>query len=607
MLSSVSRISILKTFFVLPLYLFFSSGNSFAAISNTDAAWVFNSGDIASNPAYELKFTLNSIARSKVPTKPGDPPQDLRTSFEALKAVQDWQDPAKDYYVSADLELIRAGCTPATCTWPGIELRMKGSIGSFRPFYDTAVDSRPPGDRINLYEKSAFKVKFKSSLPFYGLKKLTLNNMVGDPSKVRETITYDLFREMNIAAPRTGYAKVTFVIKDAAGVVINTMDYGLYLNVETMDKEFLPRWYGSNNLKHLYEGSYTINASGNPEGCDFTDLSDADLVNFRCFEVDESAENPESRADLASLITAASANLTPWEWRENIKTQIDLTQMISMWAAEVYTAHWDGYINAGNNYYVHSDASGKFTMLPWGVDDSLERADYSFDYQPWRVRSILFKRCLDDVKCHVMYGNALKLVRSKANSLALNTKAAALYAELRPMISADPFIAGADLTRNQEYDIAVADASGARVVSFLNERVNELEAWLTCCDHPDTDDDGLYDADDIYPNISIEGYLDPDRDGAPTTCDSACLAAGMIADNCGDALNKRQNDLDGDLQGDACDSDVNNDGAVNSADILYIVQHGGGRFTEIRVVDGVGGITVPVIDENSEFLRGNMR
>lgn len=594
--------------FIGGLSLFFTvfSGHSIAAISDPNAAWVFNSGDISANPVYELKITLNPVARSKVPTKAGDPPQDLRTSFEALKAVQDWQDPAKDYYVSADLELVRAGCTPATCIWPGVEIRMKGSIGSFRPIYDTLVDTKPPGDVINVYEKSALKIKFKSSLPFFGLKKLTLNNMVGDPSKVRETITYDLFREMNIAAPRTGYAKVTLLVKNASGVVVDTLDYGLYLNVETLDKEFLPRWYGANNLKHLYEGSYSINAEGNPQGCDFTDLSDASLVSPRCFEIDESAVDPESRTDLASLITAATADLTPWDWRENIKSQIDLSQMVTMWATEVYTAHWDGYINSGNNYYVHSDASGKFTMLPWGVDDSLERAEYSFDYQVWRQRGVLFNRCLDDVKCHVMYGNALKAVRAKANALALSSKAANLYTALRPTIAADPFIAGTDASRNQEYNIAFADTSGARVVSFLNERVGELDAWLLCCDLPDDDIDGLYNKDDIYPNISIEGYQDPDRDGAPSVCDTACQAAGMEVDNCGDALNMHQDDLDGDSQGDACDADVNNDGKVNSADILYIVKHGGGHFTDIRALGGVGSITVPVINANSEFKRGSL-
>jgi spore coat protein CotH len=50
----------------------------------------------------------------------------------------------------------------------------------------------------------------------------------------------------------------------------------------------------------------------------------------------------------------------------------DLDQMTRMWAAEAYLGHWDGYASWNtNNYYLHADGDGRFTMLPWGTDQTL--------------------------------------------------------------------------------------------------------------------------------------------------------------------------------------------------------------------------------------------
>ena len=43
--------------------------------------------------------------------------------------------------------------------------------------------------------------------------------------------------------------------------------------------------------------------------------------------------------------------------------------MTRMWAVERYLGHWDGYTTK-NNYYLVSDPSGRFQMLPWGTDQT---------------------------------------------------------------------------------------------------------------------------------------------------------------------------------------------------------------------------------------------
>jgi len=46
----------------------------------------------------------------------------------------------------------------------------------------------------------------------------------------------------------------------------------------------------------------------------------------------------------------------------------------------------------------------------------------------------------------------------------------------------------------------------------------------------DYDSDGVADEIDGFPSVSIIGYLDPDGDGIPSTCNAVCLASGMVAD-----------------------------------------------------------------------------
>ncbi|MBM4185649.1 MAG: hypothetical protein FJ207_15755, partial [Gemmatimonadetes bacterium] len=182
-----------------------------------------------------------------------------------------------------------------------IKLKVKGQYGSFRCL--------PSG------EKAGLKLKFPSGARPWGLKKLTLNNMVQDGSMVREVLSYEAFRSLGIAAPRTGFAQVT----------INGTYRGIFLNVETMDSVALPRWYPT--TQHLYEGSY---------GSWWGDVSDAGSGHY---EVDEGDE--EIRTDLQTLLDTAR-NLDAG-WYARMHPLADLEQMTKMWAGEWFLGHWDGY------------------------------------------------------------------------------------------------------------------------------------------------------------------------------------------------------------------------------------------------------------------------
>lgn len=345
----------------------------------------------------------------------------------SIAALEDEE--KREKYQDGTFSLAMTDGTPAGVGEPStpinVGVRLKGGRGSFKP----------------LTGKAAFKVKFNHSVKgqtFLGLKTLTLNNMVQDPSMIHETLSYESFRAVGIAAPRTGYAYVR----------INGEDYGLYLNVETLDDVALPRWFAATG--HLYEGAY---------GSDMTPGGAA------AFEVDEGDE--ENREDLEALIAAVNQDAS--DWSDGLAGVADLSQMVRMWAVERYVGHWDGYsgiegVEWPNNFYLHSDAAGKFTMLPWGTDQTWAKT-LPFESDA----GLLFDRCLADASCATTYADALVEIAGVIEGLDLGARATAISALLLPWQQIDPRL---------EYSDPQVAAAVEATRAFIAARPGELAAWL---------------------------------------------------------------------------------------------------------------------------------
>lgn len=299
----------------------------------TDAAWLYSPDHVT-----EIDFQISEESRAALAAEPGE-------------------------YVPASFTLRGGGETYGPMD---IGLKLKGNA-SFR----------------TLDGKAAFKLKFNEFVKgqkFLGLKKATLNNMVQDPTMVHEVLAYEAFRAAGLPAPRTGYSYVR----------INDQDYGLYLNLETLDDVSLPRWYAS--TQHLYEGEWTVDIV--PGGAS-------------AFEIDEGDE--EDLSDLEALIAAVDT----WE---GIDAVADLEQITRFWAVEKYIGHADGYSAdpVPNNYYLHSDDTGRFTMIPWGTDWTWDiRLAYGDDGPR------MFEQCRSDSACLALYVGAVLDVRELLGGLDL--------------------------------------------------------------------------------------------------------------------------------------------------------------------------------------------
>jgi hypothetical protein len=93
----------------------------------------------------------------------------------------------------------------------------------------TSSNSKPSNHELCRHT-DRYKLKFDKFVKggnFFGLERLQVHAALGDPTYARERLSYALFREMGIAAPRTAATSVSVVV----GGQKYTMGYHLLTEV----------------------------------------------------------------------------------------------------------------------------------------------------------------------------------------------------------------------------------------------------------------------------------------------------------------------------------------------------------------------------------------
>jgi hypothetical protein len=276
--------------------------------------------------------------------------------------------------------------------FPEVGVRIKGQWGSLR----------------TLDRKAAFKVDLDefADHELRGLNTLTLNNMVQDPSFVHEHLAYTVYRAAGIPAPRVGWVWLE----------VNGEAFGLYLLVESIDDRFLARWFADPS-GHLYEGSY---------GQDF------DHEDIASLEYDEGPD-PEDRAALEAVADILDEG--PSEaGLARLRALVDVDQFSWNMALESVMLHWDGYTTANNWRFYLDPISGRFSIIPWGTDQTFVDAYYG----PWDGYGRVFEYCLAVPSCADDYDLMLLQAADLVEGLALDEQLDPLHGWLMPWIEADP-------------------------------------------------------------------------------------------------------------------------------------------------------------------------
>ncbi len=201
-------------------------------------------------------------------------------------------------------------------------------------------------------EKKPFKIKFDafdSEQTFFGLTKLSLSNGFRDPTMLREKLFYDAVGAY-LPCGRANFAKL----------FINDQYWGLYTNVEQVDKRQVRRHFGGNEDGNLFKGD--------PAGW-LVWMGPAPEPYYEAYDL-ETNEGTNDWSDLIDLIDRID-NSAPGDFRAELEPAFHIHNFLFLSALYNLYITLDSYIGEGHNYYLyHRDDTDRFTMLPWDGNEA---------------------------------------------------------------------------------------------------------------------------------------------------------------------------------------------------------------------------------------------
>ena len=326
-----------------------------------------------------------------------------------------------------------------------VGLRFKGSYGSLYNCFNDAGE--------NTCRKLGMKIKFdeyQSDLRLFGLKRLNFHGYHYDDSYIKERLSYDLYRAMDIKAPRAAWALLR----------VNDEPQGLFGMVEEIDGRFTKnRWpdNGDGNLfKELWPGQTDSNwILSHLE----TNTEIGDIGAFSAFSA---AINSASDADLRNVL----GNYT------------DLDYFARYMAVDDAIANFDGITTyytsgspdqAGNhNFFFYQEATNKFTIIPWDLESTLSLSSNFGNVPSWQTIPA------DCTLLYLAWGGPLHVIAPGCNRVfrALNSDLMSYRAAGRTLLDGpfaqDRMLAAIDTYAGFIRSEAATDPHGPGQVAFEN-------------------------------------------------------------------------------------------------------------------------------------------
>jgi spore coat protein CotH len=326
---------------------------------------------------------------------------------------------------------------------------------------EIGVRIKGEGSLRTLDEKAAFKLKMDKFVPdqaFRGLRRMTFNNMVEDPSFLAERLAYEVFRAADLPAPRC----------NSALIYVNDEFFGVYANVEAEDKTFLRRWFADDD-GNLYEEGQVDFEPGAESAFDL-----------------ETNETANDRSDLRAMIEQLDSASTA-SFATDMSGVLDMPHFLRFTAAEALVNQWDMYgytVFYPNNFRLYHDpTSSTFVFLPWGMDMSMKpfrdsgkphiaiyelarRGDWA--QQPVTA-GLIFRRCLESSECRPLYSAAVRELVDIYEAAELEAKAERYYEQIAPHVRMDP---------RSEYSEERFEAGYEALLSTIRERPDAVRAEL---------------------------------------------------------------------------------------------------------------------------------
>ena len=323
------------------------------------------------------------------------------------------------------------------------------------------IGFRLRGNTSRLSQKKSFKISFNSFVPggkFHGLEKMNINGEHNDPSIIRSKLSWNICREMNIPSARSNHVRL----------YVNNEYYGLYINVEHIDEEYVNKRFGNddgNLYKCLWPAPLTYLG-------DDPDLYKYTVNGRRGYDLKINSES-DDYSDLAHFIDVL--NNTPNEdFPCELEKVINVNSLIKAIAVDVFIGNWDGPLFNQNNFYLYKNTeTGLFEFIPYDLDNTMGidwfEIDWAFrdiyNWSPESEQRPLYTKIISNEKYRKEFSYYLKyLIDNIVGPEAFFIEIDRIKNMISPFVPDDPF-------RTEDYNWTYEDFLQSFTESLVNLHV----------------------------------------------------------------------------------------------------------------------------------------
>lgn len=353
-------------------------------------------------------------------------------TIEIVMHSRDWSDLHADFRSNDRY--------PCDVIWNGLRMR------------NTAVRSRGNGSRYQA--KPGLELTFDhyaSQQRFLGLRSLVLDNLVTDPSMIRESSAMALMRRVGVAAPREAPARI----------FVNGEYAGLYMIVEPVDTVFAEKAFEQPGLLFEYRWTYPFFATFPGDGLD----AYATLFESRSLGVHSTAELYAPMRELFRTINEA-----PEGEFAQVDRYLDLASVIRTLGASTFMAEWDGVFgyDGMNNFYLYRMGE-QAKLIPWDRDQAFHAVNYPL--LAGAMENVIGRRMLEEPQLRAAYVQAVMQAMAAAEADGwLEHEFVRQYALIHDAAVADTF----KLATNEAFEQAFAE-----LVAFARTRPSFVRGELS--------------------------------------------------------------------------------------------------------------------------------
>ena len=268
-----------------------------------------------------------------------------QSSFYAVDSLREiriyfydsnWDHQLDSLYVQGDNERILADLIIDGSTYDSVGVRYKGfssvSVNRVKNPFNIKLDYMIDGQDHN------------------GVDKLKLSNVYQDPSFIREVLTYE------IAANYLPSAKANY-----ANLYVNDTLWGLYTNVQAVNKGFLNDHFGNKYYPFFKCNPENLNVSPGGENANLSDAHGNDSLDYQPYYDIKSDYGWEALYNLIDTLN---------NYSDSIEKVLNVDRTLWMHALNYTLINFDSYIGYAQNYYLYKDKTGQFNPLLWDLNMS---------------------------------------------------------------------------------------------------------------------------------------------------------------------------------------------------------------------------------------------